>query len=142
MFSVHVNASLKFLWALWGLSEGTQALGHSEGTWALGGHSKGTPVLGHLSHSGTRVLRALRHWGTWALGQSGTSALRALGHSSSQATWALELSSHSGTRGTLFRQTGLYENCKVPSFRKLNCKRWNLRVIFWLHLLFLFVLIL
>ena len=89
-FSVHVNASLKFLWALWGLSEGTQALGHSEDTWALGGHSKGTRVLGHLSHSGTRVLRALRHWGTWALGQSGTSALRALGQSSSQATRALE----------------------------------------------------
>lgn len=95
-FSVNVNSSLKFLcslkflWALIRLSDGTQALGHSEGTWALGGHSKGTRVLGHLSHSGTRVLRALRHWGTWALGQSGTSALRALGQSSSQATRALE----------------------------------------------------
>ena len=35
LFNINVNTSLKFLWALEGLSKGTQALGHSEGAWAL-----------------------------------------------------------------------------------------------------------
>ena len=54
-FSVNVNSSLKFLcslkflWALIRLSEGTQALGHSEGTWALG-------------HSGTRGILFSWFW--------------------------------------------------------------------------------
>ena len=39
LFNVNIDASLKFPWALKGLSEGTQALKHSEDTWALGGHS-------------------------------------------------------------------------------------------------------
>ena len=60
-FSVNVNATLKFLLAFGGLSEGTEALGFSEGTW----------TLGHLRHLGTWVFRALRH-----LGHSGTWVLR------------------------------------------------------------------
>ena len=55
-FIVNVNTSLKLLWALGGLSEGNQALGHSEGTWAPG-HSEGTQ----------RTFRHLRHSGTWVL---------------------------------------------------------------------------
>ena len=35
-FSVNVNPSLKFLWALGGLSEDTQVLENSEGTGILG----------------------------------------------------------------------------------------------------------
>ena len=54
LFSVNAKASLKFLWALGGLSGSTQTLGHSEGTQALG----------HLRHSGNRTFRALRHLGT------------------------------------------------------------------------------
>ena len=34
-FNVNVNTSLKFLGALGGLSEGTQALGYSDGTCGL-----------------------------------------------------------------------------------------------------------
>ena len=56
-FIVNVNTSLKLLWALGGLSEGNQALGHSESTWALRGHSEGTQ----------RTFRHLRHSGTWVL---------------------------------------------------------------------------
>ena len=80
-FNVNVNTSLKFLSALAGLSEGTQALWHSKSTWALG-HSKGTrgafKALDHLGHSGnwrlrtlgTQALEHLGHTGTWALGHS------------------------------------------------------------------------
>ena len=57
MFSLHfyVNATLKFLWALGGLSEGTQrAHGHSESTWR---------TLGRLRHSDTWALRATQALG-------------------------------------------------------------------------------
>ena len=117
MFNVNVNASLKFLWALEGLLDGTQALRHSEGTWALRGHlgtqralghSEGTwalghsegsrRLLGHLGHSGTRALRTPGHLGTWALRalrHLGTQALRVLGH---LGTYALGHSKHLSTR--------------------------------------------
>ena len=75
-FSVNVSATLKFLLAFGGLSEGTEALGFSEGTW----------TLGHLRHLGTWVFRALRHLGhsgTWVLG---TCAFRAIGHLGTQGT--------------------------------------------------------
>ena len=51
LFIVNVSARLKLVWALGVLSDGTQALGNSEGiwalkehlgTWSLGGNSKGT----------------------------------------------------------------------------------------------------
>ena len=49
-FNVNFNANLKFPWALGGLSEGTQALEHSEGTWALVGHLSTCRALeGHSS---------------------------------------------------------------------------------------------
>ena len=38
LFIVNVSARLKLVWALGVLSDGTQALGHSEGTWALKKH--------------------------------------------------------------------------------------------------------
>ena len=50
-FNFNVNASLKFFWALGGLSEGTQALGHLR-TWA------------HEAHSDTRVLKPFGHSST------------------------------------------------------------------------------
>ena len=80
LFNVNVNTSLKFLWALGGLSEGTEALGHLKGAWSKSrGHSKGTRTLGHLRYSDTPALRALEHLDTreirelWHLG---TQALR------------------------------------------------------------------
>ena len=51
LFNINVNTNLKLLWALGGLSEGNQGLGHRESTWtlrwrlgirAVGGHSKST----------------------------------------------------------------------------------------------------
>ena len=47
-FNVNINASLKFLWAIEGLLEGTQALGHSEGI---------RKVLGHSGTWGTQTLK-------------------------------------------------------------------------------------
>ena len=79
-FSGNVNASLKFLWALRGLSQGTQILGYSKGIWALV-QSEGPRALRRSRHSGTGLLWVLRQLGTWALkmfGHSGTWALEAL----------------------------------------------------------------
>ena len=62
--NVNVNASLKFLWVLIGLSEDTQALRHWQGTWTLRGHySKGTRRV-FKRHSGTRGLEAFKHFST------------------------------------------------------------------------------
>ena len=49
LFNDNFNASLKFFWALGGLSEDAQALEHSEGTCALG-YLEGTWTLDHLGH--------------------------------------------------------------------------------------------
>ena len=79
-FSGNVNASLKFLWALRGLSQGTQILGYSKGIWALV-QSEGPRALRRSRHSGTGLLWVLRQLGTWALkmfGHSGTWTLEAL----------------------------------------------------------------
>ena len=91
-FNVNVNTSLKFLWALRALSEGNQALGHSEDTWALRHLESTRRALQHLRHSGTQNLRSLGHLGH--LGHLGTQALGHLGH--------LGHSRDLGTRGTLF----------------------------------------
>ena len=96
-FNVNINASLKpslkILPAFRGIPEGTQAVGHLEGTWALE-HSEdtrralemhsGTQVLRALRPLGALTLRALRQLGTWALrllGYLGTRTLKAFGHS-------------------------------------------------------------
>ena len=52
-FNLNVYASLKFYWALRGLLEDSQALGHSESTRALGGYSKGTWALEALRYLST-----------------------------------------------------------------------------------------
>ena len=97
-FSVNVNASLKFLWTLRRLSDGTQAIWHSGDTCALE-HSEGTRgAIGYRRHSRTQSLRALGHLGTWALRalralkQLGTWSLRHSG------TWALSALEHFDTR--------------------------------------------
>ena len=56
-FSANVNTSLKFLWAIKKLSEGAQALGHSESTRAL-------KALVHLVHLATKALECLGTWDT------------------------------------------------------------------------------
>ena len=94
-FNVCVNASLKLLWALAGLSKGTSALGHS----------KGTEVFGNLKDSGTRALRALGHLSTWtlrALRHLGAREHKALGHLGHVGTQGTRAFKHLGTRGTLF----------------------------------------
>ena len=74
LFTVNVNASLKFLWrtrmAIRHL--GTQrALGYSESPWALRGHLGIWRALGHLAtlkalkeHSSTWALKVIRHSST------------------------------------------------------------------------------
>ena len=76
-FNVNVNFSLKFLRTLGGLSEGTEALGHSEGT---------QRAFRHLRHSGNRAIRALRYLKTWALrALRHLESTRALKHLGTQA---------------------------------------------------------
>ena len=96
-FSGNVNASLKFLWALRGLSEGTQILGYSKGIWALV-QSEGPRALGRLRHTGTGSFRVLRHLGT-------------------QGAWTF---GHLGTRGTLISRLEIY--WKTFDDRKLYVK--------------------
>ena len=72
----YVNTRLKFLCALGGLSDGNQALGHSEGTYLLGVHLDARRAL--EEHSPLKALEHLRHLGM---------ALKALGH---PGTWTHE----------------------------------------------------
>ena len=63
LFNFNVNTSLKLLWAIRGLSESNQVLGHSEGTWAPRGHLDTRRAPGH-SEGTQRALKALRYLST------------------------------------------------------------------------------
>ena len=65
LFNLNDNSILKLLWALRGLSEGTQALGHSDSTQITHGHlgNENTPTLEYLKHSNTWHLRHLDTFG-------------------------------------------------------------------------------
>ena len=90
LFNGNVNGSLKFLGALGGLSEDTQALEHPERTWILENSGIRKPkVIGYSVTYGTQALKHLGHSSTQALGHSGTPSVRHLG------TRALEYLRHS-----------------------------------------------
>ena len=96
---------------LWGHSESTGALGHSEST---------RRALGHLMHLGTRTIMAHGHLeGTWELG----------GHSGTRrALKALRQSRHSGTRGTWALEAIYLADSNFPQFhehifRSSRCRR-------------------
>ena len=70
-------------------SYSTRALEYSEST-------QGTRELG--GHLGTRALRHIEHWGTWALKALRQSDTQALGHLERLGTWALGHSDSKSTR--------------------------------------------